>query len=349
MRTSKLIIYLFAVTVSLGILASCSKKSDTTPDYNADKTAFKATIDSLTNIYNTSVEGSKPGQYVMGAKANLDSVLALANQVYTGTTFTQQMVNNALSNLLAAGKTFSTKLLQEVSVANLVAQWKFNGDASDSTGHGHDGILKSGLVGPAPGSDGGALPLSVADRFGRLGMAYDFNNGGYIEVPYDQALNPKEFTFSLWIKKTMTFCDNYILSLNRWNGYKLQLQCSDFPFITFHADNGYHDVDDNPGVVGPDVWTHIAVSYTNGTMKFYINGAMVKMAIITGTPSTLTDPIPLAIGQQLPKAVYNSAADGSYDYYGPAYFHGAMDDIRIYNKALTDAEVLSIFIIEKDL
>ena len=38
-----------------------------------------------------------------------------------------------------------------------------------------------------------------------------------------------------------------------------------------------------------------------------------------------------------------------FQYYGPAYFKGQMDDIRIYNHALTDAEGQSIFTIENTL
>lgn len=59
----------------------------------------------------------------------------------------------------------------------------------------------------------------------------------------------------------------------------------------------------------------------------------------------------LAIGQQLPKDVYNStptagqAAD-YFKYYSAAYFKGRLDDIRLYNKALSDAEVTSIYTIE---
>ncbi len=348
MKISKLFNIILLGLLTCFILLNSCKKAKETVDYNSDKSQLSKTIDSLTQVYNNAVEGSKPGKYAIGAKANLKTVLDLSAQVTSGT-YTQQDVNNTVSNLIRAAQDFNSKLIQEVSVENLVAQWKFDGNAADASGHGHDGIPKSGLVGPSPGIDGGTLPVLVADRFNRAGMAYDFTNGAYVEVPYSQALNPKEFTFSLWIKRHTSFCDSYILSLNRWNGYKFQLQCNDFAFLTFHADNGYHDVDDNPGAIPLDVWTQTAVSYTNGTMKFYVNGALVKKADITGTPSTLANPVPLAIGQQLPKEVYNSSPAGDYDYYGPGFFNGSMDDIRIYNRALSEAEVLSIYTVEKDL
>ncbi|MDQ6764213.1 MAG: hypothetical protein M3015_16520, partial [Bacteroidota bacterium] len=182
MKTTKfLFLKLMVIVIGLLVFNSC-KKDNNSVDYNSDKAQLTKTIDSLTQIYSAAVEGNKPGNYATGSKASLKAVLDAAAPVTSGQ-YTQQDVNNTVANILRAAQSFNSKVIQEVSVENLVAQWKFNGDASDSTGHGHNGILKSGLVGPAPGMDGGALPLAVADRFGRPGMAYDFNNGGYIEVP----------------------------------------------------------------------------------------------------------------------------------------------------------------------
>lgn len=346
MKTSKfLLLKLMIIVIGLLVFNSC-KKDNASVDYNSDKSQLQKTIDSLTQAYNAAVEGNKPGNYATGAKKDFKSVLDLAAAIATGK-YTQQEVSNTVENILRAAKAFNSRIIQEVSVENLVAQWKFNGDTSDSTGHGHDGILKSGLVGPAPGVDGGTLPMLVADRFGRPASAYDFANGAYIEVPYDAALNPKEFTFSLWIKRHTSYCDSYILSLDRWNGFKFQLQCSDFAYLTVHSDNGFLEADDNPGALPLDVWTHVVVSYATGAMKFYVNGDLINTFNKTGSPTTLADPIPLAIGQQLPKGVYTTS--GYYQYYGPAFFTGSLDDIRIYNRALTDAEVLSIYTIEKDL
>ena len=180
-------------------------------------------------------------------------------------------------------------------------------------------------------------------------MAYDFNNGATVEVPYDAALNPQSFTISLWLKRHGTNCNNYFFSLNRWNGYKFQLQCNNFLFLTFHGDNGYHDVDSNPADVPDETWTHVAVSYTNGTMKFYVNGELKRMADVTGVPLTLSEPVNLAIGNELPKDEYTINSSDDYTYYGGDNFIGSIDDVRFYNIALTDAEVLSIYTIEESL
>lgn len=352
MRKQNIILLLVLIVTGFIIMPSCKKDSSNNNNTAADKTALNSLIDSVSTILNTTVEGNKPGQYATGSKKVLDSTLQLAKAVTADNGYTQQQIDNAKDNLDRAVTIFNSHLIQEVSVANLVAFWKFNGNVIDSSGNGNNGELKTGWIGSsaATATDGGTLPKLVADRFGRPNMAYDFSNAATVEVPYSTSLNPQSFTISLWIKKHGTNCNNYMFSLNRYNGYKLQLQCNDFLFLTFHADNGYHDVDDNPGIIPDEEWTHAAVSYTNGAMKFYINGALIKTADVTGVPLTLDAPVNLAIGNELPKDVYNLADPNSpYAFYGANYFIGSLDDIRFYNTALSEAEVLSIYTIEKSL
>jgi hypothetical protein len=101
-------------------------------------------------------------------------------------------------------------------------------------------------------------------------------------------------------------------------------------------------------------------------MRFYVDGVMKKeWTGLSGTMKATPEPTPLAIGQQLPNSFYDKAIAGGqtttnasgaivpdvdyYKFYGAGFFKGQMDDIRIYNRALTDAEVTSIFTIESSL
>lgn len=356
MKSSKF--YVLVLSGLLGALtfaSSCSKDNDdTAPVGNVDKSKLTALIDSVTIGYNAAVEGNKPGNYAPGAKANLKTALDLSTVTKNDASYNQAAVNATVANLRRAVVAFKSALVQEVSVANLVAQWKFAGNANDATSNANNGTLKSGPIGPgtAPG-DGGTLPTLVADRFGQAGQAYEFNNGAYIEVPYKAALNPQAITISLWCKRFDGNDANYLVSLNRWQSYKFQLQGAGKPFLTVGTTAGLSDKDADSGIVPINTWSHVAVSYTDGSMKFYINGALVKTwTDVKGPLITAPQAVALCIGQQLPKDVYNSTptggqATGYFDYYGPAFFKGQMDDIRLYNRALTDAEVQSIYTIEK--
>ncbi len=342
MRTFYLIIFL--LLTGFVFLDSCKKDDNKPSTYNSDESALTALIDSATNIYNTSIEGKKAGEYAIGSRQPLDSTIRLATTISQSNAYPQQEVNNAVESLRRSLIKFNTYLIQEVSPQFLVAQWLFNGNTIDSSGHGHDGTLKAGWVGSDAKSAkaGTTLPQLVTDRYGQAGMAYDFNNAAYVEVPYSADLNPTSFTLTLWVKRHGTNSNNYIFSLDRWNGFKFQLQSANYPFLTVHTASGYSDVD--AGAAVPDeTWTQIGASYTNGTMKFYVNGALVKTQAINGALVTLTDPVPLAIGNELPKDTYDLVnSSSSYAFYGANYFIGSIDDIRFYNTVLSDAEVQSI-------
>ena len=339
---------IIVLIVAITSIQSC-KKSSEKANYNSDKSKLSAEIDSLTAVYNAAVEGKQAGDYSPGSKAVLLTALNLAKDVKTGQ-FTQQQVNNAAANLMRAATQFSVNLIQQISAANLVASWTFNGNAKDVSGNGNDGTLKTGWIGPygvAP-TDGATLPVLVADRYGVANSAYDFNNAAYIEVPYQASLRPASFTICAWIKPKEASNGNYIFSLDRWNGYKFQLQGGNLPFLTVMTSTGDHDQDDGGASVQLGQWTQVVTSFTNGTMKFYINGALVKTANITGDPTTLVSPPPIAIGNELPKESYNLAdPNSSRAYYGDNFFIGSIDDLHLYNKVLSDAEVKSLYTMEQ--
>jgi hypothetical protein len=339
---------IIVLIVAITSTQSCKKNTEKA-NYNSDKSKLSVKIDSLTAVYNAAVEGKQAGDYSPGSKAVLLTALNLAKEVKTGQ-FTQQQVNNATANLMRAATQFSVNLIQPISAANLVASWTFSGNANDVSGNGNDGTLKTGWVGPygvAP-TDGATLPVLVADRYGVANSAYDFNNAAYIEVPYQASLRPASFTICAWIKPKEASNGNYIFSLDRWNGYKFQLQGGNLPFLTVMTSTGDHDQDDGGASVQLGQWTQVVTSFTNGTMKFYINGALVKTANITGDPTTLVSPPPLAIGNELPKASYNLAdPSSSRAYYGGNFFIGSIDDLHLYNKVLSDTEVKSLYTMEQ--
>ncbi|MFI5157973.1 MAG: LamG domain-containing protein [Sphingobacteriales bacterium] len=343
----KILTTVIMMVAVIAVFQSC-KKSSAPADYNSDKSKLGLQIDSATTLYNAAVEGKQAGDYSVGSKAALKTAITLATSVKAGS-FTQYQVNNALGNLLRALAAFKTNLVQDVSPQNLIAYWKFTGNTNDTSGNGHNGTLKTGWVGSsvATAVDGGTLPILTTDRYGHANSAYHFNNAAYIEVPYTADLRPSSFTISVWIKPDITNAGNYIFSVDRWNGYKFQIQSNNFPYLTINTDGGYHDVDDNPGAVALSVWSHLAVSYTNGAAKFYINGVLTKTVTEAGNPVPLASPVNLSIGNEMPKTAYNFTDSSSPQYfYGASYFIGSLDDIRLYNTVLTDAQVHSIYTME---
>ncbi len=73
-----------------------------------------------------------------------------------------------------------------------------------------------------------------------------------------------------------------------------------------------------------NTWTHVAFTYDGATMRVFINGTQVASRAQTGTIQSSSSP--LWIGANQP--------------YGE-FFNGLIDEARVYNRALTQAEIQS--------
>ena len=346
-------------TLLLGsILTSCSNKEDTPPP-PADKTTLQASVTAAQALYDGTVEGTKPGQYVVGSKTTFGSVLDQAKAVLADPTATQTAVTNANAQLQAATTTYQSNKINEIAAANLIGFWKFNGNASDSSGNDNNGVVSVGHT-----YFGAGTPTLSADRFARADMAYHFDKGGNINVPYKASLNPPEMTISLWAKWSSTGrtlnTDTYtFVALNRWNGYKFQLQSGHLPFYTVKVvkaagDTTIYDRDDAGIAIAENTWRHIVVTFKSEVMSFYIDGDLVKTwdaasaRPVPGNALTLPTPIDFVIGQDLPTSIYLTV-DGDFQVAWGGFFTGDMDDVMFYNIALDGPQVHSIFVNQNTL
>lgn len=340
---------LAAFIIMAAFVTSCDKEDDPVPT-NIDKTELQALYDESMALYDGAEEGTNPGQYAPGSKATFKTVIDAAKTVIDDLYTTESAVAAMETQLMTAMDVFMTKKIEPVGTEYLIAQWLFNGDAMDNSGNGHDGELKSGHENfYEAGSP--VMPVLSSDRFGNANMAYYFDKGANIEVPYNSKLNPKqELSISVWIKMTSQDNNDYILSLDRWIGYKLNLQSEDKLYYTIRKQTDPDtwefvcDDDSNPFTVKADIWTHVICSYGSaGVTKFFANGEKVREVNDRGVIGDLmTVTKNLCIGQQLPTSDYMVEEEGATD----GFFKGSMDDMRLYNKALTDAEALSIYTLE---
>src|SRR6266446_866464 len=75
-------------------------------------------------------------------------------------------------------------------------------------------------------------------------------------------------------------------------------------------------------ILATNTWTHLAATYDGTTLRLYVNGVQVSSVAKTGTILTSTNPLQL----------------GGDSIYGQ-YFQGMLDEVRVYNVALTAAQV----------
>jgi hypothetical protein len=345
--------------LALGLfITSCSKKSSAPPPNTASLTAA---IDSANLYLTATTEGTKPGEYTTGSKATLTAALAAASAILSNSSSSQTDITNAAANLLGAVTAYKGNFIQQIAVANLIAYWKFNGNANDSSGNGHNGTATVGHA-----YYGAGVPALTVDRFGNANSAYHLDKGANIDIPTNPAFNPQQMTISLWCKPDTTGRMAYnsgtastvtLMSLDRWFGWKFQFQPYK-PFFTFcttapTAANTYNGVYVNEddvvalATIG-QTWYHVVVTYAAGTMNFYVNGSLTKSWTgLTGNPVTINPAVDLVIGQDLPTSVYTTVLDANsvgYTYVNwGGYWSGDIDDVMFYNIALTGPQVASIY------
>ena len=212
----------------------------------------------------------------------------------------------------------------------LAAWYPFNGDANDYSGNGKNGTL----YGPVP----------VPDRAGTPNYAYGFYGSpspartDYIRIPHSGSLAfSTGFSVTFWVKfnQISRTDDNYdsqaIFTKNTFSSFGLMLCTNSSCAGTlrfYHTGLSLSSSDYSWKTVQANTWYHVAVTYGDGYTSQYINGELVTQTAVTGTLGTNT--AALYIGK-------NNHASALYP------LDGQMDDLRLYNRALTPQEVLDTY------
>jgi hypothetical protein len=201
-----------------------------------------------------------------------------------------------------------------------------------------------------------ALPTWGAGING--GKAIYLTGGAHLEVPYNTLFLPTNLSISVWVKPEVLRADNYIVSQNYWNGYKLQTQDGGKPFFTYKkVDGGIVDADnETDNCIKINNWNHIVVSVnaTTKELKFYVNGTLTKTwtesnkgigpLLQTLTPAPLTFIIGgVATDAELAANFMEWTTAANL-----GYFKGIIDELKIYNIALTDGQVSKLYNDEKE-
>ncbi|MBS1490342.1 MAG: LamG domain-containing protein [Bacteroidetes bacterium] len=381
-KTIQLQSLLIAFVLSAWFVSSCSKSDAPAP---TNFSSLNTAITSAQTLLSSTTEGTAAGQYIRGSQAILQAAITAAQAVANNKQSTQAQVTAATAQLNAAITTYQGAVVTAIDPTNLVGQWTFDElttaaagtSVKDYSGNNNNGTIKAGH--PYFSSGAGLpwsgytvtsnVPTQTADRYGNANKALYFTAGANVEVPYNTQLNPGQISISVWVKADTLvgnpnkyWANNYIVSMNRWNGYKFQIQDTPRPFFTAHAsgfntpplgtsaDTTYYDRDMNVGKLTPiNKWYHLVVTFGGGHEIFYING--IQIYDWTNVPGTIVNisskPVNLTIGQDLPTSMYSTNSNSPYYVNWGGYFIGAIDDLRIYKTVLTSTEVTSIYNLEK--
>lgn len=334
------------------ILGSC--KDDEDPIVEGDKTELNALIVEADALANAATSADYPQAAIDAYKSTLATVKTAA-----ATPLTQAEIDNLETQLTEAMNTFEAQAYGFIDEAMyLNAGWHFDeGTGTTATAFSTTKHVATFFKGNTVIMGASAMSPSWVDGVNG-GKAVYLDKGAHLEVPYTTAFLPVDITISVWVKPDALYENNYIVSQNYWNGYKLQTQGGGKPFFTYKkVDGGIIDADnETDNSVKAGQWNHVVVS-VNGTtkeLKFYVNGTLTK----TWTEAnksigpltrilTAPDPQPFIIGCVATDAelAANFMSWTTADNFG--YFKGVIDELKVYNIALADGQVSKLYNDEK--
>ncbi len=211
----------------------------------------------------------------------------------------------------------------------LVGHWTFDEGtgiiANDATSHMNHGTLTN----MEPATDWVAgVPRSFPNPY-----ALDFASNDRVLIPDDDSLEPQLMTLAAWVHAdTLPSSYNTIID-KRYSGiadsYSLKLDAGGQIELCLEPEVGTGCLLSTGSAVSTGVWTHVAATWDGSVMRVFKNGVQ-DAATGARTAAIVYDSSDLLIGME--------DEDGTPQ----QFFDGRIDDVRIYNRALSPAEVAAL-------
>ncbi len=206
-----------------------------------------------------------------------------------------------------------------------IAQWAFNGNAADSSSNGYNGTIIGGasFVNRAP--DGTqALSLNGTNQF----------------VQTSNFLSPsQQLALTTWVKNGSSTWDTSTALIDKGNAFRLETvagtQLLRFSIRESQTNGPWQTVEfdlSNLSNFNLTDWHHYAASYDSNTgqIQLYVDGILQATTDLSSssTPVQISpDAGPMIIGHNINLNTY---------------FGGLIDDVRLYDRALTSSEILAL-------
>jgi hypothetical protein len=209
---------------------------------------------------------------------------------------------------------------------NLIHAWNANGNANDSVGSLNGTLINGALANAAPKMGSGAF------YFDRI--------NDYISLQ-DNSLNlDTDFTVSFWCKdgyggiNRMIIHNCYFANDAYTSGWMI-LYGGNGIEVDIWNNGAYASLTTTADSFAPyrTNWNHVTVKYTRGVkIEIFLNGVLNSTKNTTLLPSYTRTPIKTSIGS------WNSL-------YSPTLYlgDGLLDDLNIWNRALTNSEITELY------
>lgn len=202
-----------------------------------------------------------------------------------------------------------------------IACYSFTGNALDESGHGNHATIIGATL--------------AQDRFNVINRAYQFNGfNQFLEVPNSTTLQSPaaNITFTFWARVTNW---NFNAGVQYTPILSKSTTTVNAQYRAMIRTNGAYAMANSQsfnGVIGSvtnvNIWNFFAISVSNDTLYYYRNGALLGFAV-GPVPYTLNSTTPLRIGRN--------------DVNTQAFFNGRLDELRIYGRTLTAAQITALY------
>ncbi|MBQ9410625.1 MAG: LamG domain-containing protein [Bacteroidales bacterium] len=341
---------IFAAACAL-LVVSCTKPADKKDEAKVDLTELNALVAECEALANAATTESYTQASIDAFKKAIADVKAAAASATS-----QAVVTSLITRLTEAKKTFEESAVDAIPAEAVTFALSFDegtGTELKTTGkYQWTAKLEKGAEELFPDTK---LPEFVD---GKVGKALHFADASHLSIAdyVPAALGGKAISISCWVKPDELRASNYIVSYQSWHVWKFQTQDGGKPFFTLATDKGITDMDnETDGSVEVGKWAHLVVSWGNetGDINMYVNGQLTKTWEGTahdgrhGKGAVIRDPeeaaiLELAIGSDETinmKRGTDNAQVSAWD----AWFHGAIDELAVYNIALSQGQVTKLY------
>ena len=239
------------------------------------------------------------------------------------------MIKNYLKILVAL--VFATNVIAQnvpsyVPKDGLVGWWPFNGNANDESGNGNHGSVNGATL--------------TADRNGKVNCAYSFEGlNNYIDLlSLNSSKIDGDFSISSWIKiksfsslypQIINGENNYVAIHLGGTGYLNQLEM--FKKLIFYYSPGPNHTKSN-NELNLNTYYYITSIRKADSISLYINGLKQNASNFNNSK--------LATGKHIRIGSYSVSVNSDYN---RGDFDGQIDDICIFNRALTEQEIKQLY------
>jgi len=196
---------------------------------------------------------------------------------------------------------------------DLVGHWMFENNAADSSDHGNEGTISG-------------APEFVNGQIGETALKFK-TTSDYVSIASSPDFSMENFTLAAWVKIPQPIPSGWrtIIEHNRWGSNWFGLwKSSNGNKFHFRWGNQSNSTSDFSSEIGADTWYHVAATFdaSEKIARMYLDGKIDQRVTNTDTPEPSI--AELRVGLNL---------DGTEE------FKGTIDDLRIYNRVLTQTEI----------